>query len=261
MTPHQIDIKEKEAVGVQSVRRALKLLRMIALQKAPVPLAALTELSGLNRTTVWRLLSTLELEGFVERDVLTKNYDLGQQATTLCTDITQQYEPLIRLCRPIMERCAALTKEDVLLTVPRFGGVLTIDQIQSEHGVGIRDYTNIVSGLHCSSNGKLLLSYLPPEELDLFLQQALPAVTPKTITDPEALKREISRIAKAGYGISYGENGAHENGVSTSILQGGQPIAFLNISGPDFRLTEAKIEKIVPEMRRVCAEISGLLAG
>lgn len=242
--------------NVQSVERALNLLQIIAEGTAPIPISAITDYSGLNRTTVWRLLTTLEDFGFIERDPISKGYQLGYSATKLCPDIQTQYMPLIRIALPYIKKFSASLNEDILLTVPRFQGMLTIYQQRSDNAVLIRDYSMQISAFHSSSNGKLYLSYLEEDELQLILDQPLPQYTQNTITDPELLREEIRKARHNGYGLSLQENGIGENGLSVPIVENDRPIAFLNISGPSFRFTEDRIHEILPEAFMVASQIS-----
>ena len=226
--------------SVQSVERALNILLIIADETLPVSIAKIVECSGLNRTTVWRLLVTLEDCGFVEKDPISKGYLLGYNASRLCSDIMDNYAPLIRLAKPYMDKLLDEINEDILLTVPRFGGMLTIYQLHSNNAVLIRDYSMMLSPFHSSSNGKLYLSFLEPEELDVILSQPLEKLTPYTITDPIELRKE---------------NGEGENGFSIPIFYQKKPYAFLNISGPSFRFTGEKMRQYVPLVQKICSDI------
>ena len=241
--------------SVQSVERALNILLIIADETLPVSIARIVECSGLNRTTVWRLLVTLEDCGFVEKDPISKGYLLGYNASRLCSDIMDNYAPLIRLAKPYMDKLLDEINEDILLTVPRFGGMLTIYQLHSDNAVLIRDYSMMLSQFHSSSNGKIYLSFLEPEELDLILSQPLEKTTPYTITDPAKLRKEIEQCRRENCGFTLEENGVGENGFSIPILYQEKPYAFLNVSGPSFRFTEEKMRQYVPLVQKICKDI------
>ena len=241
---------------MQSVERALQILEIVASHNKPTGIAEISKLSGLNRTTAWRLLLTLENCGFVEKDRLSKGYQLGFKASILCTDIREQYAPLIHISQPYMQELLEQYNEDILLTIPRFGGMLTIDQLHSNNAIMIRDYTMTLSPFHCSSNGKLFLGYLDEDELDIILAEHMSPVTAKTITDPDILRAAIRKARADGYGTSIEENGDGENGLSLPILMDETPYAFLNISGPSFRFTEDKMKECIPRTRQICREIS-----
>lgn len=246
--------------NVQSVERALTLLQIIANGSSPLPISSVTDSSGLNRTTVWRLLTTLQEFGFIERDPISKGYQIGYSATKLCPDIQSQYGPLTRISLPYLEQLSASVNEDILLTVPRFQGMLTIYQQKSDNAIQIRDYSMQVSAYHSSSNGKLYLSYIDEEELEMILSQPMPQFTQNTITDPEVLRKEIEKARVNGYGMSLEENGIGENGVSVPITEANKPVAFINISGPSFRFTKERIMEILPEAFTIASQISSRIS-
>jgi IclR family transcriptional regulator, KDG regulon repressor len=137
----------------------------------------------------------------VERDRLTKGYQLGIAAQRLAAQATN-YGSLIRRARKSMETLRDETQETVLLSVPKHYGTLTVDQIDPVHSVRLVDYVNAYLPLHCTSNGKLLLSLLPPEELDILLEQPLERITPSTISNRDQLLEEIEIVRRRGMATS-----------------------------------------------------------
>lgn len=234
--------KKKETSSVQAVERALTLLKLIANSNTPVLAADLAVQANMNRTTVWRLLATLEAQDFVERDPFTKGYQLGFAATKLVSGM-DQYTPLIRRARPVMMQLLDKVDESVLLSVPKPFGVLTIEQINPPNqSIRVADYLNTTMPLHATSNGKLLLSYFNKSELDIVFDQPLEQFTPLTITDCKELYNEIDLIRKRGFATNFGETDENENGISAPIVdKQGQLIAFLSVSGPSFRFTKEKV--------------------
>lgn len=112
--------------GTQSLRRALALLRLVAQQSGNgVRLAQLVRMSGLDRATAYRLLTCLQEEGFVERD-MNQQYRLGLSAVTLGS-LMPEPTPLVSRFGPLMKRVARITGETIFLFV-RKG-----DYVQCEH--------------------------------------------------------------------------------------------------------------------------------
>jgi IclR family transcriptional regulator, KDG regulon repressor len=234
-------LKNQEASSVQSVDRAITLLKIIAESRSPILVGDLADQTNLNRTTVYRLLSTLESHDLVERDSFTKGYQLGYASTRLVSG-SAQYAPLIRRAFVSMERLRDEIQETVLLSVPRPLGVLTIEQINPSHSIRIADYVNMTSPLHCTSNGKILLSRFSKNEFERFLQRPLDKITPFTNTDPEHLRKEIDLVHECGYGTTFGEIDENENGISAPISdQNNNLVALLTVAGPSFRFTKEKV--------------------
>jgi IclR family KDG regulon transcriptional repressor len=251
--------KNQETTSVQAVDRALMLLKLIGDSDVPLSIVDLVDRTRLNRTTVWRLLMALENHRLIERDMATKGYQIGYAASRLGTG-RAHYGPLIRRARAIMERLRQKADETVLLSVPKYFGVLTIDQINPAQSVRLVDYVDTVLPLHCTSNGKILLSRLPKEELNIMLQQPLDKLTSETITNPERLREEIDRVRERGFGTAIGELDENENGVSAPIVdKRNEVIAIISVSGPNFRLTKQRVLELGPELIVSAQEIADRL--
>lgn len=103
--------------GAQSIDRAMQLLRLIAAHHVDgVPLPALIEATGLDRTTVYRIVSSLVVTGLASRDVQTGAYRLGIEAMALGTT-SMQRPPLLAPCLPVMKALARRSGEHVFLVV------------------------------------------------------------------------------------------------------------------------------------------------
>lgn len=251
---------KRESGGAQAVDRALLLLRLVGEEKGPVSLQTLCARSGLNRTTVWRLLTCLEKNHFLARNPFTKEYDLGYAVSHLCALPQRRNAPLIRLVLPEMEQLMEQFQESVLLSVPCPGGTITICQIDPQRSVRLKDYVNQVTPLWGTSTGKVLLAHFPPKQLESFLCQPLSAFTPDTITDPELLRREIIQASSAGYATVDGEWSGEESGISAPILSCGEPVAVLGIGGPRTRLTHQVMKQIAPALCAACRKVEKLIA-
>ena len=228
----------KDGTTVQAVDRALLLLKLIGENSSPISVKDLSLKSGLNRTTVWRLMGSLENEGFVEKDIATNSYQLGFTFYRLASQ-NNPYSSLIRRARSTLEALREKVGETVLLSVPKHNGILTIDQIDTNHSVRLVDYTNTVTPFHCTSNGKVLLSLLSKKELEQFLEKELIATSKYTITDPKLLQENLEWVRSHHVGLSIGEFDENENAISVPIFDNRKSlVAFLTLGGPSFRLSK-----------------------
>lgn len=252
--------EKKEGGGVQSVDRALLLLKLVCEHSGPVSIGELCASTGLNRTTVWRLLSTLEKNHFIDRDPGTKDYDLGIAATTLCVEPQRRYAPLIRCAMPEMRPLMAQAQESVLLSVPHPAGTLVISQINPSQSIRLRDYDNLVTPLQNTSNGKVMLAGFSPVQLEQYLSSQPAAGGADGPWDPQAFRREIEETARRGYGIVVGEFDRQENGISAPIRYGGSIIGFLGLGGPCSRFTRERMERISAPLLAACRRIERQLA-
>ncbi|MFC0525180.1 IclR family transcriptional regulator [Pontibacillus salicampi] len=253
---HNPNQTNKEEQSVQSVVRAIQILEAVVEHMEPITIQELVEKTNLNRTTVWRLLVTLENLHYVERDPITKGYQIGYAPNRLFAK-TDVHGPLVRRARPLLEKLRDETDETVHLSVPKHNGTLTVDQIDAPRSIRVINYVNRFLPSHCTSNGKVLLSRLSNEELHILLDRSLEKVTPYTITTAKELMQEIEWVRKHGYGLAIREWDESENGISAPILSEQQElIGFVSVLGPYFRLPKEKMTQMAETIQQTAHSIA-----
>ena len=242
---------------IQAVDRAIRLLKAIADAPGPVALPEAADAAGVNRSTAWRLLATLEHHGLVERDPR-QRYVVGFSAVRIAATADQR--TLAWRARPLLERLVERTGETAGLSVPGHLTIVTIDQVDSPKVVSA-NWVGRTLALHASSNGKVLLAALPVRELDDFLAHPLEALTTRTITDPGALRADLEAVRERGYGTTVGELEDGLHGVSVAATDGhGHPLAFLSVSGPASRIPEARLPELGGLLIEAAAELEAGMA-
>jgi DNA-binding IclR family transcriptional regulator len=242
---------------VQAVDRAAQLLKAVATAPEPSTAWELAGRCGLNRSTAWRLLVTLEGNGLVERDPVTQRYRPGYASIQLAsaTDINA----VARRVRPILERLASSTNEIVTLAAPQRFSLVYVDQADPP-GPPTPNWSGRPIPLHATSSGKVFLAWLPDDERRSVLPRRLEQYTPRTITDPEQLELELSAIRRDGYGTCVGEYEEFSNGVSSALLgPHGRPLVILNVWGPQQRITRQRLPGLGRDALRAVHEMSAML--
>jgi DNA-binding IclR family transcriptional regulator len=229
---------------IQSVERAAALLRAVAtMAPGEASLGALAERCGLNRSTAWRLLSTLQAQRFVERDQATNSYRIGFAAQQLAGS---DADPLVRSVHPILGELAAATGETASLAVPQGLALVYVDQVVSP-SVLSADWLGRAVALHATSTGKAYLAWLPPDEVATVLPARLERHTSTTIVDERAFRDELARTRRRGYGVCRGELETMLWGVSAPVLNAaGRPIAVVSIWGSSVRIAEDRFPTLGP---------------
>jgi DNA-binding IclR family transcriptional regulator len=166
----------------------------------------LTEALGLPRTTIYRILNTLQRHEVVRRDARGA-YQLGRRLLSLAARVAARATDadLGAVAQPHLDRLAAELGEGVKLSVVDGDRVLVLAAAQ-----GRREYALTVAPgqqlpMHAGAAGKLLLAHRPPEGLAYLLAKPLAAYTGKTITDPRRLAAELARIRRLGWAQDRGE--------------------------------------------------------
>ncbi len=243
---------------IQSIDRAAELLAAIAAAPEPETAPALADRCGLNRSTAWRILATLEHHGLVERDPASNRYSLGFAVVALAA--AAGHEPLVRRAHPVMRRLAEATGETVNLAVARRLELVYADQVQAPH-VMAPNWLGHAVPLHATSTGKAFLAALPADELDALLRPGLERFTDSTITEPDALRAELAHVRSRGFAVSHGELEPALWGVSAVARDAaGRPAAVVSIWGSDARVRE-RIEQLGRLAADAARELDALLAG
>lgn len=228
---------------LEVVHRALDILEAMAARRKPTGLNELSRALGLSPGTVHRLLQVLGQRRLVWQDA-DRRYVLGGRLAWLGAAATASLE-LTRVALPVMEQLRDRTGECVHLSVR--DGWERVCLASLEGTLELRCYSPVGqrSPLHAGGSAKLLLAYLPPEELEAYLSRPLEAVTELTITDPARLRPVLEAIRRRGYVVSFGERvpGVWTIAAPVRDWKGGV-IAALGVSFPDVRYSKEREETL-----------------
>jgi DNA-binding IclR family transcriptional regulator len=242
---------------IQSVDRAVALLKAVADSTTPPTVLELAHECGINRSTAWRLLRTLEYHGLVDRDAITQRYNMGYGAISIASAVTD--DALVRRVRPLLEALAVRTGESVTLAVAKRFNLTYVDQVDPPNAI-MPSWLGKPLPLHATSGGKVFLAWLPSEERAAILPRELQRYTDRTITDREELDRELETVRRTGYAVCMKEYEEFSSGASAAVLSSRQyPIAVINIWGPAPRNPVKRLHEIGREAAEIAKTVRGLL--
>jgi DNA-binding IclR family transcriptional regulator len=244
--------------GTQAIRRAVAVLKAFGPEPARLTAQQLSQRTGLNRSTVYRLLSALEHEGLVTAGE-DGRYRLGPEIAILGTLALRQID-LRALALPFMRALAERCGETVDLEVLHGERVMIIQEVASDHLLNASGNIGTLYPAHCTATGKLLLAALPAEVVDALLAKDRCACGPRAIRDPELLRADLQSSLARGYATAYEELEAHLHAIAAPIYDhGGQIAAALSVSGPAARMPRRREPELVRMLTDACAEISRAL--
>jgi len=241
-------------------QRVFAVLEALSQQpKSGVPLEEITQISGLPKTTVFRLLYSMHKLGFVEQDPDTGLYSLAGKFFELGANALP-YQRLTVLARPLMQTLLLSFGESVNLAVPRLGGAIYIAVLESPKPHRVAASVGGFSFLHSTSVGKCMAAYLPTEEVDKQLRRhGMPPLTPTTIISRQGLEEELGRVRAEGVAVDNEENVQGIICVGGPIFaSGAHPIAAMSVSGPAVRMSQ-NLPAIKTAVREAVQTISVLL--
>ena len=237
---------------VQSLDRALEILKLLGSE----PEMRVTDLARrleVHKSTVFRLLSTLEEHGLVEQNPSSEKYRLGYGLVRLAGSVVAELD-LARASRPVLEELARRSGETVNLAILQGNQVVNIDQIAAPNLVVNVNWVGKQTPLHATSNGKVLLAYIPDEERHRLLAQSLPRLTPRTITDVRTLEKQLRRVLKDGYAFTPEELEVGLNAVAAPVRAAdGRVQAAVSVAGPAYRVSPQRLTEL-GEMTREAGE-------
>jgi IclR family acetate operon transcriptional repressor len=241
--------------GVQSVARAVRALELIA-QEGELGVTDLGRGLGVHKATASRLAATLAAGGLIERDPVTDRYRLGFGLIRLVGAAMAGID-LVRTAHPVLEELADRTHETVNIGVLSGDGVVYVDQVSSGHLVATTNWVGRRTPLHSSSSGKVFLAHMPEPARQQILARPLEALTPRTVTDPERLQRQLKEIRVRGYATIQGELEEGLTAVAAPVRQSnGEVVAALSVSGPSFRVRSIDL----PRLGRLTIDAAGAVS-
>lgn len=241
--------------GTQAVRRAVLLLKTLGRDEGEPTLAELVRAVGLNKTTTFRLLTALEAEGLVERGA-GDGYRLGPELAALGSRALGASD-LREAARAELVALARATRETAHLEVRVGAETLILDEAMGGHRVGTTPSVGTRWPAHATSTGKVLLAALEPDALAAYLAAPLAPLTPRTISDPRALERELARVRERGYATGIEELEPGFMAVAVPVrARDGQVVAALGIGGPRVRLDPERLSAIARTLPEHAERIS-----
>jgi DNA-binding IclR family transcriptional regulator len=222
----------------QSVQKAVAVLRAAAARPGGDSVSGIARAAGLPRATVLRLIRTLEDEGLLVRFPERDRVVLGLELVRLARAVDVR-DALVEASRLPLETLAEQTAETVSLSIVELGGTLdVVRQIDPPSLLRISDWVGRRYALHASSSGKLLLSSLGEARLAAALAAPLERLTPATVTDPDALRRELAAVRASGVATIVDELELGVASISVGVHVRNGLAAVLNVTGPTHRFDE-----------------------
>ncbi len=222
--------------GVQSIERAFSILRALSL--GPAGVTDLSQRTGLPKSTVSRLLSSLEVEGATQQqEDLT--YVLGEGIHDLGT-AARNDQTSIEIARPHMTELMELTGEAVGLNRLDQSIVRTLLQVDDpESSVVVRDWTDEPTPAHAVPAGLAMVAHASRATQNTFLDQEFEKLTERTMTDTAELRNRFQQIRADGYAWVFGEFTDDINSVAAPIVDArGRTTLAIHVHGPAFRFPD-----------------------
>jgi IclR family transcriptional regulator, KDG regulon repressor len=242
---------------VQSLERAFAILDEVS--RRPAGVTDIADRVRLPKSTVARLLATLEDVEAVERFDGAR-WRIGPGVTALTAAVSPE-RTLVSVAQPVLTDLVAELGEDAGLGLPDGNEVLYVAQAESDNPVQVRDWTGTRAPMHTVPSGLVLLAEWPGDALDAYLGGELGALTRRTITDPERLRKRLIDVREAGFAWGLGEFAEGIDSVAAPVRDArGNAIAAIHVHGPAYRFPRAGTETgVASAVVEAAARVSRLL--
>jgi DNA-binding IclR family transcriptional regulator len=212
------------------VERALRVLDAFAEAGGDAGTNELARATGINPSTVSRILATLVAAGYVQHVPATGRYRIGPQVLRLSTHVLGGID--LAAARPHLDALVDETGETATLSVPGDPDAVTIDFVLSRASVASVARVGRPSIAHATATGKVMLAFAGGASAG----DPLARYTDRTITDPVRLAAEVDTVRREGHAHASGEREPELNAVAVPVFGGpGNLLAILGVQGPDPR--------------------------
>ncbi|MED3778156.1 IclR family transcriptional regulator [Geobacillus stearothermophilus] len=208
-------------------------------------LPEMVERLQMPKTSVYRMAQSLVALGFLQKRG--DHYELGLALLTFGSLVAERLD-IRRVALPVMERLKEATNEAVNLVIRDGDEALYIEKVETSEPV--RVYTKV--------GRRALLVFMDEKEQARYLERTkLVKIAKNTVTDKQALRRQLEEDRKRGYTVSYSELENYSAAVAVPIFNHeGAAIAGLSVAGPEQRFLPNDVARIVPLLRQAAMEIS-----
>ena len=247
------------AERIKAVKTLDKLYTIIDLleESGDMRLHEIAERLMLNKSTVYRFLSSLCEHGYLKKDEETSRYSLGLRFINIAAGIVDRLD-LRRIAHPHLVDLEKMIGETIHLTVFDGKTVVYIDKVESAKPVVMYSKIGNIAPFYCTAVGKVILAYQSTEKVDELLNDGgLKKHTENTITRKDLLLKELARIKKGGFAV---DNEEHEENICCIAAplwhHDGKVAAAISISSVRSRMNLDTLLQYVPCIKEKSEVIS-----
>lgn len=245
-----------------TVTKALSLLTFFTQSRPEIGLSDLTRMSGMNKATVYRLLTELQAGGFVEQAGADRAYRLGPEVLRLAA-LREASVPILTVSRGVLDRLSAATGETAHVSLIKETALNTIAHAYSpRHATRVMMDDAEVISFHGTASGLAVLAFSDPGFVNAVLSEPLPAHTADTLTDPGEIRAALDTVRAEGIAESVGGFEADVHSHAAPIFgPDGRPLGALAVAAPVSRMTPELCALIRAELGRAALELTQSIGG
>lgn len=261
--PEQNLVEQAARSGsVQSVDRALKLLELLSEYDHGCRLSHLGRQAGLSPSTTHRLLTTLEKRRHVQFDAISGRWHVGIAMLGIGSAFLRR-SSFVPLAHPYLQRLRDQTKETVNLGMADDGEITLVSQIPSRQIVRTIGRIGARVPMTSSAMGKAILATYPAEDIgDILGFRRMMKRTPRSITRPDALLRELESVRHNGYAVDNAEHRRNVRCIADVVYNDrAEVVCAISVSGQIERMPPERMETLARCVIETAQKITAALGG
>ena len=242
---------------VPILNSTLNVIELLSKSQKGMTLSELEVQSGISKTSLFRIISTLHDREYLVKDEKSKTFSLSRKFLSLGLLALNEHN-IVELAIDDMRSLRDEATETVLIGVLINNEGVVLEQIPGTQPFRfVVDY-GIRFNLHSSAGGKSILSYLPKKELDDVLNNIkLTAHNENTIVEENELRNEFARVRNCGYAVDFAEETEGVHCIGAPVFnQNGYPVAAVWVTGPSGRVKQHDFDKIGQRVKYYANNIS-----
>lgn len=249
-----------EKKEIQSVARAINIIKFIAQNRNSMSLAQVSRGLGLSKSTIHGLMSTLENYHYLYRDQRTGMYQLGLKLFEM-GQLVYDCMDLRVLAYPILLELSKKHEETVHLAVVGENEVVYIEKVDGRRSVRIISQIGGRNPLYCTGVGKVLLSELEDHEVENLVERTgMKKITLYTLDTFEKLRENLAKVRERGYAFDLEEIEIGLRCIAAPVRnQRGTIVAAISLAGPSGRMSQERLIQVSEDVVQAGNAISGRL--
>ncbi|HRO31159.1 MULTISPECIES: IclR family transcriptional regulator [Micrococcaceae] len=244
--PSATSASENGARGASVIVNVLQVIRCFTSDE---PLQGVTEIAaqvGLHKSSVSRILATLEQEHVVERDEASRKYRLGLGLIAVAGPLLANLD-VRRVAMEDLQTLREVTEETVALAIWDGSAAVTVEQVPSPQKIKHTSAMGSRYSTGLSASVQVPLAHMDPDHVRQLLDDC-PIRLDGHITPDQYLER-LADVRRNGYAVNYGETSDDEVGVAAPVFDHrGEVVATILVAAPRYRVPESAL----PQLTRAC---------
>ncbi|ATW27701.1 IclR family transcriptional regulator [Candidatus Formimonas warabiya] len=254
------DDNKSKSYYVQSVERALQILKAMHAKREDVGITELSKELQVGKSTIHRLITTLEEYGFVQQIPGTGKYRIGWALFELGSEVPKRVG-LNEVAKPYLHALCDQTNETAILAVRDGTDTVYVDKAETSQILRMDIQVGTRVPAYCTALGKVLLSGLTNDEIrELYKDKTFKPNTMNTISSLDQLLYHIDNVRLSQYAVDDEEFSLGFRCVAAPIKDiSGNIIAGIAVGGPSSRLTKIKLGEDYPLAMDAASRVSTAL--